>query len=195
MRLLRRFVTVLGVLLLLLGLGVWGLIRYIAPQEPLDLDAPRVNMEKKVLEMAIELKPELTLTSEEVNSLIKGHLQENPKLENGIELQGADFKLNGNLMSARVNLTYLDLVQIGAAAQYRLVWEKPNLRIIPEQLNARSVTLPSGLLKEIVVPLGSELPSWVGISQVTFEESQVRIRFQAKLPDPGWLIDRLKEIS
>ncbi len=156
---------------------------------------PGLIWRKKVLEMAIELKPELTLTSEEINHLIKSHLQKNPKLENGTELNGADFKLNGSLMSARVNLTYMGLVKMGASAQYRLVWDKPNLRAIPEHLTVRSVNLPSELLKEIVVPLGSELPSWVEISQVTFEDSRVRIRFQAKLPDPGWLIDRLKEIS
>lgn len=194
MRLIRRFIVFVVVLLVLLGLAVWGGVRYAAPQEELDLQSAPLLLEKKVLEMAIELKPEMTLTSEELNQLIKGYLRQNPRIGSNLLLDGADFRLEGNQLTARVNVTYMGLVQAGAETQYELSWDKPYLRAVPQRLTVRSLNLPASWLEELEIPLNKELPEWVEIGKVSFDGSQIRIGFQVVLPDPSWLLKRLREL-
>lgn len=194
MRLIRRLLVTIAVLLVLMGLGVWGAVRYAAPQEELNLESSPLLLEKKVLEMAIELKPEMTLSSEELNQLIKGYLRQNPRVGSHLLLDGADFNLEGNLLSARVNVTYMGLVQAGATAQYEMSWHKPYLRAIPQRLTVRSLDLPASWLEAFEVPLNKELPEWVKISKVAFDDSQIRVGFQAAWPSAGWMLERLREL-
>ncbi|GGG08880.1 hypothetical protein [Paenibacillus abyssi] len=189
----RRLIIFVIILVILVVLAGWGLTRYVAPREQLDLNAAPLDLRQKATDMALQMNPELTLTEEDINNLIKSHLGDNRMLAPDVRLDGARFELQSDVLTAHVNVTYMGQIEAAAVAEYRLVWEKPNLRAVPERLAIRDIPLPADGMQELVIPLGSQLPEMLEVRGVYFDPDRIRIAFQANLPDMQDLLGQLKK--
>jgi len=177
----RRLFFFLIVLIILAGLAVWGVLRYIAPQDKLDLQAHSIDIGEKVKEMALQTKLELALSEEDVNSLVKQQLIDQPQIAPDVRLMGARFELQRDQLTAHINVKYRNQIPVGAVATYRLIYEQPILIAVPQGLHIRSIRLPYDSLDELVIPLGELLPKMIEIDSVNFDPDQIRIGFKADL--------------
>lgn len=66
-------------------------------------------------------------------------------------------------------------------AEYRLEWRDPDLVATPLSAKLRGIALPAGTLEPIVIPVGSQLPSVVGIRSVEFRDGGVAVALQLRL--------------
>ncbi|MFS0725957.1 hypothetical protein [Paenibacillus sp. 1P07SE] len=187
---LRRLMLLVLVLLVLLGLGIWGALRYISPEEELDLASEPIRLDSKARDILTGGELELVLTEADVESLIKAQLRENPQLAPDIRITGARSELATDRLTAHVNLEYREQIPVGAVATYRLVWEDPYLTAIPEGLHIRSIRLPSHQLETITMPIGGQLPDFIRIGEVAWGTDSIRIGLESEL-NLGDLLDRL----
>ncbi|RJE84249.1 hypothetical protein D3P07_23040 [Paenibacillus sp. 1011MAR3C5] len=175
----RLFITLI-VMLLIIGGAAWWFLSYISPDKPLNLNYNPIDVRQKAVDMVKRLKPELVLSEAEVNDLIKKHIDRD--VAEGVELDGAEFELNGDRLIADLNITYKDRIPAHIRAEYRLEWQNPNLALRPQSLTMKGIQLPLRMLETIVVPLDLPTGDMVTVDDVKFEEKQVKVLFQIKLP-------------
>lgn len=187
---LRRLLIGLLLLIVLLGLGLWGGLRYIAPQESLDLVAEPFRLGSKVQELLRGGRLELLLTEADVDSLIKSELQAKPMIAPEAEMTGARIELSGDRAIVHANVMYREQIPIGVVAAYRLSWQAPELVAEPESLHIRSIRLPSDKLDTLRFSFADQLPDILEIGEVSFESDGIRIALKSdfRLED---LLDRL----
>lgn len=176
----KRLFLTLVVLVVLLAGSACGLAVYIAPDEQLDLDYKPINLKQKALDMATSLKPELVLTVQDINDLIKKHLERD--IAENVRLDGAKFSLQGDRLIADLNVTYMERVPAQVQAEYRMEWQDPNLALRPEGLSVKRIALPYASLETIIVPLDLPTGDFVSVKEVRFESEQVRVLFQVNKP-------------
>lgn len=183
----RKLVLFLFVLLLIVGgSGVYGLY-YTRPDPTLTLKYESISLKDKALDMVKRLSPELVLTEEDVDNLLKQALAEHPKPSPDIEVLGARFTLLDNRLHADLRLLWKGRVTAGMQVDYLLGWSDPSLTAKVESVKLRGIGLPSGLAEDLAVPIGEELPAIVRIRSIEFGEREIRVRLD--LPS---LSDRLK---
>lgn len=175
----RLFITLI-VLLLIAGGAAWWFLSYIAPDKPLDLNYNPIDVRQKAVDMVKRLKPELVLSEEEVNDLIKKNIDRD--VAENVRLDGAQFRLKGDRLVADLNITYRDRIPAQIQAEYRLEWQNPNLALRPQSLKMKGIELPLSMLETIVVPLDLPTGDMVSVDDVKFEEKQVKVLFDIKLP-------------
>ncbi|WP_128659841.1 hypothetical protein [Paenibacillus sp. 598K] len=190
MKWLQRLLIGLLLLIVLLGLGLWGGLRYVAPQESLDLAAEPLRLGDKAQELLRGGRLELLLTEADVESLIKSELQAKPKVTAEAEITGARIELSGDRAIVHANVMYREQIPIGVVAAYRLSWQAPALVAEPESLHVRSIRLPSDQLDTLRFSFADQLPDFLEIGEVTFESDGVRIALKSEFSLED-LLDRL----
>jgi len=120
------------------------------------------------------------LSEAEVNDLIKKHMD--PDAFENVRIEGAQFELNGNRLLADLNIIYRDRIPAQIRAEYRLEWQNPNLALPPQALSMKGVQLPLSMLETIVVPLDLPTGDMVKVQDVRFEDKEIKILFDIKLP-------------
>ncbi|GIP41245.1 hypothetical protein J31TS4_45250 [Paenibacillus sp. J31TS4] len=180
----KRIFGILFVLLLLLAALAYGLVRFVSPERELDLSYPRISIPDKAAQLLLDRKPELVLTEQDINTLAKSELSRRPQVRPDVRVTGADFRLDGSLLLADVNLLYKDQLPVGVTAVYRLAWEAPELVASFDHAEIKGRRLPGGWLDpgELRVNLEEQLPGYVGIAGVEFPGDQVRVRFHFESP-------------
>lgn len=176
---LRRLAVVVTVIVLLLAGGAWALSAYIAPERALNLQYERIDVKAKALDMISRLKPELVLSEADIDNLAKMNLD--PEAFEQVRIDGADFRLEDDLLIADLNVTYKDRIPAGIQAVYRMEWQEPNLALRPQSLKVKDISLPLSMLETIIIPL--ELPSGdtVEVENVRFDSDGMKIRFKINL--------------
>jgi hypothetical protein len=187
----RRLLTAVVLIILLLGVAAWWLLSYIAPDEPLDMAYDSIDVKEKALDMIKRLKPELVLTEADINDLIKMHLESKlasreagesaMELANGIRLEGVAFELEENKLAARMNVTYRDRIPAGLDAVYSLEWQPPNIVLRPESLSVKEIGLPLRLLEPIMIQLDLPAQDVVAVRDVRFLKDQIKVLFKLQL--------------
>ncbi|MFC4775973.1 hypothetical protein ACFO9Q_04160 [Paenibacillus sp. GCM10023252] len=177
----RILFTSILILILLLGGACWGLLRYAAPEEELTLSYEPIDLQSKALAMARKLKPELILTEEDMNNLVKSSLAQAPLLSPDFTLQGARVELEGDRLIVHLNVTYRDRIPVGAVAEYRMSWEEPNVRLQPVSLKVKGIQLPEDRLEPILVPLDLRELKVIQVREVIFDGDRIRLLFRANL--------------
>jgi len=173
---LRKLILFLLVLLVIAGgSGVYGLY-YIRPDPTLTLDYEPISLKDKALDMAKRLSPELVLTEEDVNNLLKQALAEHARQSPDVEVLGAKFTLLNNRLHADLRLLWKDRVTAGMQVDYLLGWSEPNLTAVVEAVKLKGIKLSSSVAQDLAVAIGEELPSLVRIRNVEFGEREIRIR-------------------
>jgi hypothetical protein len=191
---LKRFLTVIIIIILLIGGALWWLLSYIAPDEKLDMSYTPIDVKEKALGMVRKLKPELVLSEEDINHLIKMNMKnkyaaegaEGPflALEKDIRLDGAVFELEENKLIARMNVTYKNRIPAELDAVYSLGWQSPNITLRPQSLSIKEIALPISMLETIIIPLDLPAQDIVTVRDVQFENGQIKIRFKVSLQLP-----------
>ncbi|MCR2804224.1 hypothetical protein [Paenibacillus soyae] len=179
-RFVKRLFLTLVVLAVLLAGAAWGLMSYIAPEETLDLNYEPIDLKQKALDMATSLKPELILTEQDINDLIKKHLERD--IAENVRLDGARFSLQGNRLIADLNVTYMERIPAQVKAEYRMEWQDPNLTLHPRGLFVKGLELPFSSLETIIVPLDLPTGDMISVKEVRFEGDQVRVLFKINMP-------------
>lgn len=172
----RKLILFLFVLLLLVGgLGVYGMY-YIRPDPTLTLDYEPISLKDKALDMAKRLSPELVLTEEDVNNLLKQALAEHPKQSPDVEVLGARFTLLNSRLHADLRLLWKERVTAGMQVDYLLRWSGESLTAEVDSIKLKGIKLSSSLTQDLVVPLGEELPALIRIRNIEFGEREIQIR-------------------
>lgn len=184
----RKFMLILFMLLIVVGgLAVYGL-HYVRPDPSLTMDYEPISLKDKALDMAKRMSPELVLTEEDVNNLLKQALVEHPRHLPDLEVLGARFTLQNDRLHADLRLLWKGRLTVGMQAAYMLGWSDPNLTANVESVKLKGIKLPAGLTEDIAVSIGHELPALVRIRNVDFGEREIRIRLD--LPNLSDIIGR-----
>ncbi|WP_169085590.1 hypothetical protein [Paenibacillus sp. PL91] len=193
-KMLKRFVTAIIIIILLLGGALWWLLSYIAPDEKLDMSYAPIDVKEKALAMVRKLKPELVLTEEDINHLIKMNMKSkyaavgaggsSLELAKDIRLDGAVFELEEDKLIARMNVTYKERIPAELHAVYSLEWQSPSITLRPQSLSIKEMALPISMLETIIIPLDLPAQDVVTVRDVQFENGQIRIRFKVSLQLP-----------
>lgn len=180
----RTLLKLLLAFIVLVVLLVGGLVWYIAPDEDLDLAYAEVPIREKIVSMAKKLKLEIVITEQEINDLAKKQLAAHPRIGPDIEVTGARFELNGDRLTAHLNLIYRGLIRAQAAAYFQLEWKRPSIVATLQRTEIKGYELPSAWvsLKPIAIPVEDKLPDFVGIRNVDFEANGIVFRFKLLNP-------------
>ncbi|WP_166240510.1 hypothetical protein [Paenibacillus turpanensis] len=174
----RKLIVGFLVFVILGGAAAVSLLTYVKPTEQLDLSYTQPNVKEKALEMLKRRHFSLLLYEEELNHLLKKALLAHASIPAHTTLEGARFRLDGELLYADLNLTYRHF-PVGMTAQYRLRWQPPEVQGVYEAAMIKNIRLPAGLviLPNVSLPVENLLPSLVGVREVVFLEDAVEIQF------------------
>jgi hypothetical protein len=172
-------IAVLAAVVIVLGLVLLWTVR---PKQQLDLAYERISVAGKIKDMIAARSLDLRLTESDLNNLMKRALAErNPPVPN-VEIQGARFEQDGQIVTAHVQGKLYGVVSAEASLTFMLKWQSPNL--IVEHVNTKAgpwnIPFSRFQLDPLIVPIDQELPSLVAIRDVKFEPSQIVISFKMR---------------
>lgn len=179
----RKFIIFVFSFVLLVGIAGVGVLYYIRPDPTLTLDYTSVSLRDKALDMIKQMSPEIVLTEEDLNNLLKEVLARDPVIIPEVEVRGAHFSLSGNRLTAELRIMWKDRVAAGVQMEYTLVWNEPDLIAMPESIRIKDISLPVELMKRIVMPIEQQLPSVVGIRDIQFGPGDITIKLRANIQD------------
>lgn len=151
---------------------------YVKPEVERDLAFEAVPLGERALDMAQAQSSELVLTSEDVNWLAKKALAENPRINEDIEITGADFILDGNRLTAYLNVIWKGRVRAEARAVYALKWENPVLVAVPLSAKLKDFDVSKSMFEERTIPLGDELPKTLDIQEIEWGRDELTVIFR-----------------
>lgn len=175
-----RLLIFLVAVALLAGGGLWWFSSYIAPDQVRDLAYGKIDVREKALEMIRAMKPELILSEQDVNNLIKKNMD--PEYSDAVTVDGADFSLEGSRLLADLNITYYGRIPAGVQAAYNMKWDGSTITLQPVSLRLKDISLPVSMLQPITVPLDLPVGDLFTVEDVRFETGQIKILFNVQLP-------------
>lgn len=166
------------VFLILVVIAGVGALYYIKPEQKLDLSYEKVSLKEHAFDMARRQSTELILTEADLNNLAKKSLADNPQVEKDVVVTGADFKLEGELLAANLNIVWKDRVSAGLQVTYRLQWDNPNVVLTVVEAKMRGIKLPKSVFSDRIIPIGQELPELLKIKDMVVGNGEVTVLFQ-----------------
>lgn len=165
------------VILLLLAAAAAGLIWYVRPGEPLDLQYRELSVRELALGMIAARSPEVRLSENDLNQLLKQELAKRAQLRPDLRVTGARFVQDGANLQAHVNLLYRETYPVGAVLHFQLDWRSPNLIVTLRETTVKRLRIPESLVRldPIVVPVGNQVPPPLHIRDVQFDPDGIRI--------------------
>lgn len=170
------WLTLLILIIGILGAGVW----FIAPTQQLDLGYRTVDFKPKLLKMVETRDAQMILTPEEVGNLSKKNLIKYLREHDlGVEITGAAFQMNGDMMLADINGRW-GLLPFGAQLQFHMTADGSFIHLEHEATMIRGVGVPTTLLQipPIQVSLKEHLPELVTVNDVEFLPDGLRLSFK-----------------
>lgn len=179
---LKKWLLTLAILAAIATVLVIALLWTVRPTEALDLNYKPISVSAKIKEMIASRSLELRLTEEELNQIMKRELAVRKLSLPNVQIQGARFQQDGQMVTAHVQAELYGLIRMQAALSFRLKWEPPNLVVEHVKTKAGPWTVPVRRfhLDPIVVPIDDELPPLVAIKDVKFEPSAIAVSFRLK---------------
>lgn len=157
--------------------GAAGLY-YIKPERQLDLEYAEVPLEQRAIDMARRMSMELILTSDDIRNLAVKSIADNPLVEEGIRVTGADFKLEDDRLIADLNVVWKEQVPASLQVTYRLSWSDPNVVAKAEEARLKGISLPLALFADRVIPIADQLPRPLRIEAFEWSGEEVKVRFR-----------------
>jgi hypothetical protein len=182
-RVLKKGLYAVATLAIILILLIWGAVQYMKPDQALDLQYEEVPVTGKMLDILKNRKPEVQLTEQDINNLVKKQLSpQQTVLPNNVTLTGAKFLLHGDQVEADVNLLWNHQVAVAAKLFFQLSWNSPNLEIThtSTQIKQFPVSRAWFHLNPIRIPLTENLPKLIAIKDVIFDPNAIRIQLMLK---------------
>ncbi|WP_223067775.1 hypothetical protein [Paenibacillus caui] len=180
-------------MLLVIVIALAGILYYMKPTKSLNLDYTDVNWKDKLESILETRRPVITLNEEEINNLAKKRIVEHAA-ESGSELEfnieGADFHINGNQLSADV-IAGWGYLRGEATVIYSMAFSEGMLKLTPESVQVRNKTMSPSMfgLKTIEAKPGRYLPSVIKVSDIDFGANEMKVTLSVnwfKLPSLIW---------
>jgi hypothetical protein len=185
----KLFISLFVLAFLVVIAGV-GALYYIKPDQNLNLMYEKVPLKERALDMARRLSPELILTSEDLNNLSKKSVADNPQVEKDVRVTGAHFTMEGEFLTADLNVIWKQQISAALQITYRLRWENPNVIATVEKARLKGISLPASMFSDRVIPIGQDLPKPLKIKDLVWGGGEVKVLFQMPtLKDLEQLID------
>jgi hypothetical protein len=175
---LRKIFFGLVLIVILAVIAVLGGLFYIKPNQTLDLTYNQVPIKERALDMVRRMSLELIVTESDVNNLLKAELAKNPMVKNNVEVTGAKFTVNGDLLIADLNVLWKNLVPSSLRIVYRLQWENPNVIATIEEAKVKAISLPKSSISGFVIPLGDELPKPLKIEKIDWGVGEIKVKLK-----------------
>lgn len=172
----RILLGLLIFILLIIGAGIW----YITPSKSLDLKYRSIDVKDKIIKMVETRQPQMVLNTDEVAQLSKKNLIKYLNTHNvGVDITGADFQMNGDMMTADVNGKW-GIVPFGATLQFHMTANGSKLFLEHESTKVRSLEVPQALLKlePIEISLKDYLPDLLTVKEVDFLDAGMKLTFK-----------------
>ncbi len=141
----KKLIYFVAGIAIIAGLMLLGVLAYIKPDKSLDLNYREVALAGKFNEILKTRKLEIRLSEEEVDHLLRKGLSQRPQVSADLAVTGARFSLNGNRLTADVNLLYRDLVPIGATLNFTLDWKDPYIAAEHTETRIKALNVPTRL--------------------------------------------------
>lgn len=174
----RKWIISLFVLVFALAFACVGFLYYIKPDQSLDLAYKEVPLNDRALSMAKRVSTEMKLTEEDVVNLATKSLAKDPQVEKDIRVTGAHFELEGDLLYADLNVEWNKQFAAGIRLVYRLRWEDPNVVANIEKAKVKGIKLPTSFFSDRIIPIGDQLPKFLEISGMKWEDGGVKVQFK-----------------
>lgn len=161
------------------GAAVW----YAQPARPLNLDYAAISIPDKMIDMIQRRKPEVRLTEDDLNNLVKASLAQRTDLPHRLKLTGVDARQQGELLTVDANAVWNGAIAVGATITYRMSYREPELVLTRESIRVKDFEIPPGWLQmpsELRFNLYDKLPKFVGIGSIAFDPSGVRIAMKLR---------------
>jgi hypothetical protein len=168
---------------LVLGVAAGGALWYVKPERPLDLSYTKISVADKILDMVQRRSLEVSVTEADLNNLVKAALAARTELPHHLKLTGVDAKQHGDVLTVDVSLLWQERFAVGATLTYRMSYREPNLLLTRESVRVKQLTIPTSWLQtdpELAINLYDKLPKLVGIQNVAFDPSGIRIALKLR---------------
>ncbi|GAB2694047.1 hypothetical protein ACFQWB_02845 [Paenibacillus thermoaerophilus] len=152
-----------------------ALLIYVRPDKELTLDYKPFKPRANLLQGLLTGNPELVLTESDIRSLVMAQLSANRRPRPGVEIVGADLRLDGDRVSADLNLRYRERADIGARLTFRLIWRDGVLTVRHEETNIKSLSVPASWFRvpDYSLPLAELLPAPIVIRDLQFRGKEI----------------------
>ncbi|HZG84666.1 hypothetical protein [Paenibacillus sp.] len=181
----RRSLPLLLVLPLLLLLAGAGIAAYGSTEPPLDWSAaPKPSVANELREMIAARSLALTIDEAELNALLKPELYERRRLNELMELTGADIAISGDTLIVKTDVRLGGALRLPLTHRLRLTWDKPDVVAEHYATSLKALPLPTALVPIgiVRVPLAWDAPIPTEVDGVAFEEGRLRISFRVANP-------------
>ncbi|MFC6230184.1 hypothetical protein ACFQI7_20385 [Paenibacillus allorhizosphaerae] len=157
-------------------------IAYVKPEQKLDLAYSELPLRDKLAGMLVNRKPEITLTESEVNELLKKALAARPDVRPDVTVTGARFDLQGDQLTADVNVRIKRRIEAAATLRFDLDWKEPYLIAVHTGTFVKQVGIPGSWfhLEPLQANLNDYLPRLAAIRSVAFENAGVKLSFKLR---------------
>jgi hypothetical protein len=160
-------------------IGKAAALHYIAPTGTHDLSYTEISIAPKIVDMVRQRQFAATLSEADVNSLLKQALARNPRLNDEVTVTGADFHLEGNRLTADLNLLYRGNTPIGAICYFQLTADGPMLTATYDGATVKAIAIPPAwvAIPPIGIYLNDYMPPLVGVERIDFAGKGVTLHF------------------
>ncbi|OOC63459.1 hypothetical protein [Paenibacillus ihbetae] len=171
----RLFLVILILLLVVAGAAVW----FVYPTQSLDLKYRTVDFKEKLMTMIQNRDTRMKLSLEEVSQLSKKNLVKYKNTHDlGVEITGADFQMNGTVMTAQMNGRY-GALPFGAVLKFQMSARGSQLILNHQSTTIRGVEVPQNVfvLDPIEISIKDYLPDLVTVKDVKFLSDGLELNF------------------
>ncbi|WP_106766984.1 hypothetical protein [Paenibacillus faecalis] len=158
------------------GAGIW----YIAPTKTMDLTYRSIDIKDKLISMIENRQLEMTLSEEEVVQMSKKNLVQYLNThELGVDITGADFHMNGAVMTADMNGKW-GVLPFGVTLEFHMTSSGSRIILEHQQTKVRSLDIPLSIFKldPIEISLKDYTPDMVTVKDVEFLQEGMKLTFK-----------------
>lgn len=174
----KILVTFICFIVIIVG-AAFALKQYISPSQQLTMDYTAIDIEEKVMNMVTNLKSEVILTEQDIDSLIKQNMDR--QLNSFTYINGAKFYVENDILYAILNVTLYNKVDAEILATYNVDWDGSKLKLSPQSLSIKDISLPTSWLETISIPIYDKADSLVTISSLTNVGREIVIKLKLSL--------------
>ncbi|UNK17807.1 hypothetical protein MNQ98_25790 [Paenibacillus sp. N3/727] len=172
----RILLGLLMLIIVVVGAGIW----YVTPTKNLDLKYRSIDTKGKIMSMLETRQPQMVLNKDEVAQMSKKNLIKYLSTHDvGVDITGADFQMNGEMMKAEVNGKW-GVFPFGATLQFHMTSNGSKLILEHQFTKIRSADIPLSIFKlePIEISLKDYLPDIVTVKEVDFLEEGMKLTFK-----------------
>jgi len=153
---------------------------YIQPNEELNLQSTKIDVNEKIKHMVLNMKTEVIFSEDEIDSIIKMKLD--PQINKNTVIEGARFYIEDDLLHANLNIKYIDKIRAAINVKYSFELDKHGyLRLQPLSVHLKDIKLPVSLLNSMEYQLYDMDNSVIKVTEIENEARQLIIKWKFDL--------------